>query len=117
MNQIQMIRLLNNLSVPSFYDHAPVGTQLPFIAIHTNQPLGFRADDGNYLKRWDFRIDLYSVNKSLELEADIEALLDANKIPWEQSEQYLDDQSCWEVEYTFDILGEPDQDPEDEDDG
>ena len=115
MNQIQMIRLLNDLSVPSFYDHAPVGTQLPFIAIHTNQPMGFRADNGNYQRRWEFRLDLYTVEKSLNLESEIEALLDSLGIPWEESEQYLNDQSCWEIEYTFDILGLPDEptpDPE-----
>lgn len=106
LNNIQMISLLDTLTIPSFYDHAPVGTALPFIVIHVNQPMGFRADNGNYLKRWEFRLDLYTVNKSLDAEAEIEGLLDENEIPWEQSEQYLDDQSCWESEYTFDILGE-----------
>lgn len=114
LNNIQMISLLNGLSVPSFYDHASVGTALPFIAIHVNQPMGFRADNGNYLKRWDFRLDLYTVKKNLELEAEIEALLDQYEIPWDQSEQYLDDQECWESEYTFSILGDapvPEPDP------
>lgn len=114
LNNIQMISLLNGLSVPSFYDHADVGQALPFIAIHVNQPMGFRADNGNYLKRWDFRLDLYTVKKNLELEAEIEALLDQYEIPWDQSEQYLDDQECWESEYTFSILGDapvPEPDP------
>lgn len=113
MNNILMIRYFNNLSVPSFYDHAPVGTRLPFLAIHTSQPTGFRADNGNYLKRWDFRLDLYVVEKDLKLEAEIEALLDSLGIAWDETEQYLDDQSCWEVEYGFSIMGEPPEDPDD----
>ena len=107
LNNIQMISLLNTLSIPSFYDHAKVGQELPFLIIHVNQPMGFRADNGNYLRRWEFRLDLYTVKKDLELEAEIEKLLDDNGIPWEQSEIYLDDQECWESEYTFDILGDP----------
>lgn len=111
LNQIEMIRQLSTLSIPSFYDHAPVGTALPFLTINTNQPLGFRADNGNYMKRWDFRIDLYTTEKSLELESQIEALLDSLELPWIQSEQYIDSQSCWEVEYEFQVLGLPDPSP------
>lgn len=107
LNNIQMISLLDTLSIPSFYDHATVGQKLPFLIIHVNQPMGFRADNGNYLKRWEFRLDLYTVKKDLELESEIEALLDSYGIPWDQSEIYLDDQECWESEYTFDILGDP----------
>ena len=107
MNNILMISYLNTLSIPSFYDHADVGTSLPFLVIHVNQPMGFRADDGNYLKRWDFRIDLYTEKKSLELEAEIETLLDSLKIPWDQSEQFIESQTCWESEYSFGILGDP----------
>ena len=106
LNNIQMISYLNTLKITCFYDHAPVGTMLPFIAIHVDQPMGFRADNGNYLKRWGFRLDLYTVNKDLVRESEIEALLDSLGIAWEQSEQYLDDQSCWESEYTFEIMGE-----------
>lgn len=112
LNLVQMIRHLNTLSVPSFYDHASVGQALPFIAIHTSQPQGFRADNVNYQRRWEFRIDLYTVKKSPDLEAEIEELLDSLGLPWSESEQYLDGQSCWEVEYEFDVLGLPDPPPE-----
>ena len=48
LNLISMISYLNTLSIPSYYDHADKGTALPFITIHTNQPMGFRADNVNY---------------------------------------------------------------------
>ena len=51
------------------------------------------------------------------LPGEIEALLDSLEIPWESSEQYLDEQSCWEIEYEFTIMGMPDPEPEDEDNG
>ena len=118
MNNILMINYLNNLSFSSFYDHAPKGTRLPLMIIHVNQPMGFRADNGNYKKRWDFRLDIYSVDKDLSLEAELEELLDSLQIPWVQTEQYIESQACWESEYTFGILGDaPDPTPEDDDNG
>ena len=115
LNLISMISYLNTLSIPSFYDHADKGTALPFITIHTNQPMGFRADNVNYQRRWEFRIDLYEVEKDPSAEQEIENLLDSLGLPWSQSEQYIDSQSCWEVEYEFDVLGLPDE-PEPEPD-
>lgn len=106
MNQVQAIALLNSLEdLPSYYDHAPVGTDLPFLIIHCDQPDNFAADNGVYCEKWDFRIDLYSVKKNLELEQEIKDLLNENGIAWTKTEQYLTDQSCWEVEFTFETLG------------
>ena len=108
MNQLETIHLLNTLSVPSFYGQAPNGTRLPFIAIHTDQPDNFSADNGVYCEKWNFRIDLYTVEKNLALETEIKTLLNENGIFWTKSEQYIDSQSCWEVEFDFDVLGNED---------
>ena len=108
MNQVQMITLLNTLSVPSFYGQAPVGTALPFITIHSEQPDNFVADNFVYCEKWNFRLDLYSTAKSLELESAIKTLLNSNGIAWEKTEQYISEQLCWEVEFEFQVLGDED---------
>ena len=108
MNQVQMIALLNTLTVPSFYDHAEVGTALPFIAIHSEQPDNFKADNLVYCEKWNFRIDLYTVKKDLTLEADIKKLLNDNGIAWNKTEQYIDSDNVWEVEFEFEVLGNED---------
>ena len=108
MNQVQVITLLNTLSVQSFYDHAPEGTSLPFIAIHSEQPDNFAADNLVYCEKWNFRIDLYTVEKDLTLEAEIKKLLNDNEMPWVKTEQYIDDQNCWEVEFEFEAVGNED---------
>lgn len=105
MNQIQMIALLDTLSVPSFYDHATEGQSLPFIAIHTDQPDNFSADNYVYCEKWNFRIDLYTVKKDLKLESEIKALLNDNGISWVKTEQYIDSENIWEVEFEFEVLG------------
>lgn len=119
MNQVAMISLLNSLEdLPSFYDHAPVGTALPFLAIHCDQPDNFAADNGVFCEKWNFRLDLYTVEKNLALEAEIKKLLNDNGIAWTKTEQYLTDQNCWEVEFEFEVLGNEDPAPDGgEDDG
>jgi len=108
MNQLQVIQLLNTLSIPSFYGQAPVSTSLPFITIHSEQPDNFAADDGVYCEKWDFRINLYSVAKDLESEASIKKLLNDNGIAWSKTEEYIDSESCWEVEFEFSVIGNED---------
>lgn len=108
MNQVQMIALLNTLSVPSFYDHADEGQTLPFIAIHSEQPENFAADNLVYCEKWNFRIDLYTVKKDLTLEAEIKKLLNDNGIAWVKTEQYIDTEKMWEVEFEFEVLGDED---------
>ena len=105
MNQVAMITLLNTLSISSFYDHAPVGTALPFGVIHTEQPDNFVADNLVYCEKWNFRFDLYTVEKDLTLEAGIKKLLNDNGIAWTKTEQYIDTEQCWEVEFEFEVLG------------
>ena len=114
-----MISLLNSLEdLPSFYDHAPVGTALPFLAIHCDQPDNFVADNQVFCEKWNFRLDLYTVEKNLELEAEVKKLLNDNGIAWTKNENYLTDQNCWEVEFTFEVLGNEDVTPDGgEDDG
>ena len=114
MNQVQMIALLNTLSISSYYDHAPVNTVLPFGIIHSEQPDNFAADNLVYCEKWNFRFDLYSVKKELSLEAEIKKLLNDNGIAWNKTEQYIDSENCWEVEFEFEVLGTEDPPTPDE---
>ena len=114
MNQVQMIALLNTLSISSYYDHAPVNTVLPFGIIHSEQPDNFAADNLVYCEKWNFRFDLYSVKKELSLEAEIKKLLNDNGIAWNKTEQYIDSETCWEVEFEFEVLGNEDPPTPDE---
>lgn len=111
MNQVQMIALLNTLTLPSFYGQAPVGTVLPFLTIHSDQPDNFAADNGVYVEKWNFRLDLYSVAKDLTHEAEIKKLLNDNGIYWTKTEEYIDSENVWEVEFEFEVLGNEEVQP------
>lgn len=111
MNQVQVIALLNTLSIPSVYDHALEGQTLPFIAIHTEQPDNFAADNLVYCEKWNFRLDLYCVKKDLTLESEIKTLLNNNGIAWTKTEQYIDSEQVWEIEFEFEVLGDEEVPP------
>lgn len=113
MNQIQMIQLLNTLETPSVYDHALEGQSLPFIAIHITQPDNFSADNGVYVEKSNFRIVLYTVNKDLTIEASIKKLLNDNGISWARTEEYLNDEKCYAIEFEFEVIGN-DEEPSDQ---
>jgi hypothetical protein len=48
---------------------------------------------------------LYSSAKDLTNEAAIKALLNENNIAWTKTEQYIDSENVWEVEFEFEVLG------------
>lgn len=112
MNQVQMIQLLNTLDIPSFYGQADDGQTLPFMTIHITQPDNFAADDQVYCEKWNFRLDLYSVKKDLSAERKIKKLLNDNHIFWVRDETYIESEKVWEVEFTFDLIGDEDAESE-----
>lgn len=109
MNQIEVVSLLNSLEdLPSFYDHAPNGTRLPFLTIHVTQPDNFAADNQVYVENWHFRIDLYVKEKNPSLESQIKDLLNSAGLFWNRTETYIPEQNCYEIEFDFDTYGEED---------
>ena len=118
MNQIQVISLLKTLDPDLHYDHAPNGTKVPFFVVQVSQPDNVFADNCVYVEGWHFRLLLYSMKKSPELEKKVKDLLKAAELPWTRTETWLDDQNCYEIEFEFDSYGNiPDPVEEGETDG
>ncbi len=105
MNQNEIVSILQATNIPVFYDHAPVGTVLPFIAVHITQPDNFSADNKVYVENFHFRVDLYTVGKNIEIENLIKNVLNEAEIFWTKTEQFIDDDQTYEVEFEFDELG------------
>ena len=131
MNQVQVVALLNSLEdVTVYYDHAPESAQLHFVEVHVDQGNNFGADNQVYVQGWDFRVDLYTKNKNSALEKELKDLFNENGIYWSRSEDYISDELCYEIEFTFTVYGdetdptppptpdpEPDPEPDGDDDG
>ena len=71
------------LSVPGVtvhYDHAPVGTKVPYVTYTCHADSNFFADDKVYQKISSMRAVLYSTKKNEKLEAMIEDALNEENV-------------------------------------
>lgn len=97
-------------SMPNFegrvaYRSFPVGNapELPFICyLETGSNNAF-ADNRVYKKIKGIEIELYSENKDTVSEERIEDVLDANMIPWEKDEDYIESERMLRVTYRLEI--------------
>lgn len=106
MRQTEIIDILESTGIPVFYDHAPIGTELPFLVAHITQPDNFSADNHVYVENWHVRADLYTASKDVVLEQQVKDALNDNDIFWTMTEQFIDSDECYEVEFEFDELGD-----------
>lgn len=105
MTDKDIVSILKSTKIPVYYDHAPLKTKLPYIAVHITQPDNFSADDSVYVENFHARVDLYTVGKDSALEKVVKEALNASNIFWTKSEQFIDDDQTYEVEFEFNELG------------
>lgn len=78
-------------------------TELPFICYLEVSADNFNADNKAYFKRRLVDIELYTEYKDEEREALIENALDAHELPFDKSEEYLQDENCYMITYTMEV--------------
>ena len=81
-------------------DAAPA---LPFIVYYVENSDNFMADGKVYLQKNEVVIELYTQNKDVASEALLEAKLDANCIPWNKYEEYIDSEHMYQISYDITI--------------
>lgn len=105
MTQTELIALMKSrINIHLDRDHASIGVSVPFMVINTEQTDNVAADNGVYLEKNSVTLDLYCEKIDPVLEQPIKNLLFEIGTGWMRTEEYLDDEKTWLVEYTFDIL-------------
>ena len=82
-------------------DRPSGGLPLPFICYLFSSTNNFNADDVVYQVINRITIELYTESKDLEAENAVEAAL--KDLCWEKSEEYLDDEQCYEIIYEIEV--------------
>lgn len=77
--------------------------KLPFICYLDTATSNFVADNQVYTIIQEVDVELYTRYKDVESEALIEAKFAENNIVWDKYEEFLEDENCYEVVYTFSI--------------
>ena len=100
----ELYELLQELNIPIAYHHFIKLTAPPFITYFRSGTDNFYADNKVYQKINHFRIELYTTQKDIELEARLEDLLDNNKFPYEVlSESYIESEKVYQLIYEINI--------------
>ena len=95
--------LLESTGLPVAYRAFPVGQapDLPFICYLVEYSNNFDADNRVYYPINHITIELYTEFKNPDTEALVETAL--KDICWEKTEEYLDDERCYEITYEIEV--------------
>jgi hypothetical protein len=104
MTEKEMFDMLSSLGIPVAYDHfieSPQGTsvQPPFILYNMDDTNNFKADDHVFFKDRSFLIRLVTDIKDIVLEDKMEDLLNANFLPYEKVEDYIQSERIFQISY------------------
>lgn len=98
----QLKELLSTLNIPVAYDHFNTATNPPFIAFRRYSSENFGADDKVYEKINNYYVYLVTDYKDINMEKALEDLLDENDIFYDvESEDYVDDEKCYQIIYSI----------------
>ena len=101
----KLLELMAEIDIPSAYDHFAEGESPdpPFITYLLPRSNNFSADGRVYLRVTEVHIELYTDEKNPEVEAQVEAVLDAHEIFYDKSEVWIETEKLYEVLYSFEM--------------
>ena len=85
--------LLKTLKIPVAYDHfdSKKNVNPPLIVYREQNQDTFKGDNKTYFRGHNFEIELATIKKEPQLEAQIETLLDNNNIPYDVASEVWDE--------------------------
>lgn len=101
----EMASMLAGLGIPLAYHHFAEGESPapPFLLYLSPGSDNFSADGRVYLKVTQLDVELYTDRKDPELEARLEAVLDAAGLFYNKTESYIDSEKLYEVLYEMEV--------------
>jgi hypothetical protein len=103
--------LLESTGLPCAYYSYPEGNvpALPYIVFYYPNNNPEYADNQVFTTITALNIELYTQNKDFTTEQTVEAVLNANELPFNKSEIYLTDEHMYEVLYQTQVVIDPEQ--------
>ena len=109
MTRVDIASMIEAIGIPYAFDHFPdiPGKHPqgpPYICFLLPKRNDFMADDKAYVKFAELVVELYTDNVDFELEAKVEAALDAAELPYDQTRRYIDSESMYQTTYTTEVI-------------
>lgn len=98
--------MIGSIGLPYAYDHFTdeTGRELPFICFIYPETDDFIADNKNYAKIRRLQIELYTANKDFDLEARVEAVLEAAGLVYNGNGDFLNTEQMYMQTYNTEVL-------------
>jgi hypothetical protein len=105
MNHEQVVAMAEETGLPFAYDHFVEGQspEPPFIVCLYPGANNFAADGITYFKVNRLHLELYTDEKSIELEEKVEAVLTRHGIFYGKSEVWIESENLYEVLYEMEV--------------
>lgn len=99
----ELAALLETTGLPVAYRAFPAGKAppLPYLCYLCTGTNNFDADDRVYQVYQGVDVELYTETKRPDLELAVEAAL--SDVGWEKTEEYLDDEKCYQIIYEIEV--------------
>lgn len=106
MTYEQVSEMIASVGIPYAYYQFDEGTAepTPFICFYFSDDNSVKADNVNYVKIQTLVIELYTDEKDFNLENRIEGVLDANELPYDHVESYIDSEKMLMQTYTTEVV-------------
>ncbi len=101
----KIVSIINEMNIPFAYDHFSEGESPdpPFICYLLPGSDNFSADGLVYHRLQTVHIELYTDRKDPVTEADVENVLNKNRIFYNKSEVWIPSEKLYEVIYSFEM--------------
>lgn len=105
MNHEQVVAMTEETGLPFAYDHFVEGQspEPPFLVFLYPGANNFAADGITYFKVNRLHLELYTDEKSIELEEKVEAVLTRHGIFYRKSEVWIESGNLYEVLYEMEV--------------
>ena len=105
MTHQEIVKMIEEMSIPSAYDHFVEGEspEPPFLVYLYPNSDNFAADGRTYYKISKLNIELYTDIKNVELELKVEAVLDEHGCFYNESEVWIESENLYEVLYQMEV--------------
>ena len=104
MTLIELKKILDATGYPVAYSHFNSPQATPFVVYLTDTEPNVIADNKVYHKVTDVTIELYTKKKDLAAEQKLESLLDANEIPYQPYQVYIESEKLFQKIYEVRLI-------------
>ena len=106
MRYEEVDQLMDSIGIPCAYRSFPKSTDksTPYLDYYYEGYDDFFADNKNYQKIAELRIELYTDAKDEDSEAQVEEVLDQAEITYAKEEIYIEDEELFEIIYESEVI-------------